>query len=371
MANILCVTWDGGGNVPPALGIAAELLRRHHTVRFLGHARQRTAIETAGCEFLPFTHARHWSSVEPHPGSRGVMQQLAVFTDRGIGEDLLAAARQHQPDVVVIDCLLFGALQAADRAGLKRVVLFHLPYTQQRATWERGMPAMLARLRGLRPPDLWSRSDLVVVTTLPEIDPCGGASGTLRQTGPVWQGGRPEPASPGAGDPFVLASLSTIYQDGQVKALQSIVDGLATLPVRALVTTGPSVDPAALRPANNVEIRRFVPHADVMPRASLMISHGGHSTTMAALGHDLPLVVMPMFAQGDQPAIGRALADLGAARVVNKTASAGQIAGAVRDLLADERSKVAARALGATIRRHDGAVQAADAVEGIIALTPA
>lgn len=25
MASILFVTWDGGGNVPPALGIAAEL----------------------------------------------------------------------------------------------------------------------------------------------------------------------------------------------------------------------------------------------------------------------------------------------------------------------------------------------------------
>ena len=371
MANILFVTWDGGGNLPPALGVAKELLRRRYTVRFLGHARQRAAIEAAGCAFLPFTHARSWSSVEPHPGFRGVLQQLSVFTDRGIGEDLLAAVRQQQPELVVIDCLLFGALQAAERANLKRATLFHLPYAQQRATWEHGMPALLTGLRGMRPPDLWSRSDLVVVTTLPEIDPIGNVTGLLRQTGPVWQGARPEPAAPDGGEPFVLASLSTIYQDGQVKALQSIVDGLALLPIRALVTTGPAVDPAALRPAQNVDIQRFVPHAEVMPRASLMISHGGHSTTMAALGHDLPLVVMPMFAQGDQPAIGQALADLGAARVVKKTASAQQIAAAVRDLLADSRYKVAAQALGAKIRQHDGAVLAADALEGVLALTPA
>ena len=34
MSEILFVTWDGGGNVPPALGIATELAARGHTVRF-------------------------------------------------------------------------------------------------------------------------------------------------------------------------------------------------------------------------------------------------------------------------------------------------------------------------------------------------
>ena len=48
MNNVLFVTWDGGGNVPPALGIAAELKRRGNAVRFLGHPSQRQAIEAAG-----------------------------------------------------------------------------------------------------------------------------------------------------------------------------------------------------------------------------------------------------------------------------------------------------------------------------------
>ena len=40
MSNILFVTWDGGGNVPPALGIAAELQQRGHRVRVIGHPVQ-------------------------------------------------------------------------------------------------------------------------------------------------------------------------------------------------------------------------------------------------------------------------------------------------------------------------------------------
>ena len=48
MAEILFVTWDGGGNVPPALGIAGELSARGHEVRFVGHPSQRASLEAAG-----------------------------------------------------------------------------------------------------------------------------------------------------------------------------------------------------------------------------------------------------------------------------------------------------------------------------------
>ena len=51
MAEILFVTWDGGGNVPPAVGIAEELKNRGHRVRFLGHPRQALAFSERGLEF--------------------------------------------------------------------------------------------------------------------------------------------------------------------------------------------------------------------------------------------------------------------------------------------------------------------------------
>ena len=57
MADILFVTWDGGGNVPPAVGIAAELRRRGHGVRFVGHAAQRAPLEAEGFDVEP-TSAR-------------------------------------------------------------------------------------------------------------------------------------------------------------------------------------------------------------------------------------------------------------------------------------------------------------------------
>ena len=93
-----------------------------------------------------------------------------------------------------------------------------------------------------------------------------------------------------------------------------------------MVTTGPAVDPASLRPAANDEVHRFVPHADLMPQVSLVVGHGGHGTTMQALAHDLPLVVMPMHPMLDQPMVGR-LGRAGRRRtVVSKKATADELA---------------------------------------------
>jgi UDP:flavonoid glycosyltransferase YjiC (YdhE family) len=367
MSDILFVTWDGGGNVPPALGIAAQLKLRGHTVRFLGHARQREAIAAAGFDFQPYAHARSWSAVAPHPGIKGLMRQLDVFADRGMGADLLQTVHERPADLVIIDCLLFGALQAAERAGLRRAVLVHTLYGQQRATWSTGMGGLRMRLSGLRPVALWTHADLALVTTLRAIDQCAAVPVNVHFTGPVWQNAQPEPAEPPDGEPLVLVSLSTLYQDGQVKALQAILDGLAPLPVRVVLTTGPSIEPAALRAPANAQVLRYVNHDAEMSQASLVVGHGGHGTTMTALAHDLPLVIMPMFALGDQPAIGHALERLGAARVLPKNATAERIAAAVQEMLPDGPHRAAARALGAMIREHDGAEAAADVLERLLA----
>lgn len=371
MGEILIVTWDGGGNVGPSLGIATELARRRHTVRVLGHPQQRATIEAAGFAFHPFTRARPWSPVEPVPGMRGGIRYITqVFTDRGIGEDMLALAGTYRPDLVVIDCLLFGALRAADRAGLRYATLVHTLYSQQTKQWNSGLPALLTSLRGMRVAELWQHSGAVLVTTLPAIDRCDALPGNVHLTGPVWPEPKPEPAAQDAGNPLVLVSLSTLYQDGQQQALQAILDALADVPVRALVTTGPSMDPGMLRAPANAQVERFAPHAEVMPRASLVLGHGGHSTTMLALAHDLPLVIMPMFELGDQPGVGRAVERLGAARVLRKTAPAAAIRAAIQELLPEGPHREAARALGAELRQRDGAVEGADALERILALAP-
>ena len=136
-----------------------------------------------------------------------------------------------------------------------------------------------------------------------------------------------------------------------------------------VVTTGPVVDPEVLRAPANAEVHRFVPHAELMPRASLVVGHGGHGTTMQALAHDLPLVLMPMHPMLDQPMVATSVARAGAARVVPKKASAEDLRPVIAAMLADGPHRAAAARLGAEIRALPGAPGAADRIEALV-VTP-
>ncbi|MFJ4982177.1 glycosyltransferase [Streptomyces sp. NPDC088732] len=362
MARILFVTWEGGGNVPPALGIAAELTRRGDTVRFLGHPQQREQIEAAGFRFEAFTTARPWSAT----ARTGPVGYLAMFTDAGPGRDLTASVAREPVDLAVIDCLSLAPLRAAREAGLRHVVLAHTFYAYLVRCWSRGPLALAAAFRGYRPVRLWESAEEVLVTTLPELDPARQRPlpPNVHWTGPVL----PTGARPAATEePRILVSLSTIHYPPQARALQAILDAVADLPVHAVVATGHAVDPATLRAPGNAELHRFLPHAEVMPGVSLVVGHGGHGTTLQALAHDLPLVVMPMHPMLDQPVIGKVVEEHGAARVVRANASPGTIRSAVTDLLTSASHREAAAKLGDRIRSGNGAEAAADRIVALAA----
>jgi len=357
VSDILFVTWDGGGNVPPALAIARELQARGHTVRVLGHASQTDALAAAGLEVVLPRHAREFSShVTNSP-----FTLMAAFGDRGMGRDLLDAVAARPADLVVIDCMMFGALDAARTAGLRYVVLEHFYDGYYERGCLRGPLGLSLALRRLAPRRALAGAAGRIVTTLPDLDPSSGQVAGLTYTGPVVDvaGLVPERDA----EPMVLVSLSTFAFAGMTEALQRILDGTAGLDARVVVTTGGALDPAALRVPEGVEVHRYVPHAELMPLASLVVGHGGHGTTVQALAHDLPVVVMPMDGRTDQPLVGRSLEDAGAGRVVAKKAQPEQLAPVLAELLADGPHRAAAAGLGAAIRALPGAALGADAVE--------
>jgi len=362
MAEFLFVTWDGGGNVPPALGIAAELQGRGHAVRFLGHETQREAISAAGFAFAAFPTAKPFSSLDSNSPPR----MMALFSDKAIGVDAVAEARRAPTDVVVVDCMLIGALRACADAGLPYVTLEHLFDGYLRGGWLKGPMGLAAKAKGLRPRAAWDSASLTVVASLAELDPGSArahAASTL-WTGPVLD--VPAPHDLYSHDPAVLVSLSTYNFPGMAASLQNILDATARLDARIVVTTGPVVDPSELRTSANHEVHRFVPHDDLMPHMSLVVGHGGHATTMRALAHDLPLVVMPMHPLLDQPVVGRRVEAAGAGRMMKKTASATTLRPVIEELIADGGHRLAAARLGALVRESRGTATAADRILEVV-----
>lgn len=358
MSDLLFVTWDGGGNVPPATGIARELAARGHAVRFLGHPVQADRLAQEGFAFAPFRTARPFSSQTPSSS----LTMLKVFGDRAMGRDVLDELAARPADVVVVDCLLFGVMAALRAAGRPYIVLEHSfdGYFRRAA---RGPLGLVLRLRGFHALELIDAGQPVLAATLAELDRGHGA---VQHTGPVVA----LPTRSGAAaapEPTVLVSLSTFAFRDLVPTWQRALDAVGGLPVRAIATIGPAVDPALLRVPTNVEVHRWLPHAEVLPEVSLVVGHGGHATTMAALAHGLPLVVLPVEAKSDQRFVGHSLQEAGAGRVLARRSSPARIRAAIEELLADGPHRAAAARLGAAVRATPGATRGADAVEAMVA----
>ncbi|HEX2204861.1 MAG TPA: hypothetical protein VHG91_16245, partial [Longimicrobium sp.] len=123
----LFVTFEGGGNVPPVLGLARRLAARGHDVRVLAEPCLRGAVEEAGARFVPF--ARHFTRESrtedligdaaawtPVGALRRTFDRVAFGPARVVAEETRRAIEAERPDVVAADALMPGALVAAEAA---------------------------------------------------------------------------------------------------------------------------------------------------------------------------------------------------------------------------------------------------------------
>lgn len=157
------------------------------------------------------------------------------------------------------------------------------------------------------------------------------------------------PWTPPAGDdPLVLVAMSSTFQN-HVECLQRIVDALDGLPVRGVVTTGPAVEPSAIRAPANVAVVASAPHHLVMREASLVVTHGGHGTVIKALAAGLPLL---MLHHGrDQADNAVRVTERGAGVAISRRSSSQRIAQAVTRVLGDAHYRQAAERLGEQVAR--------------------
>jgi UDP:flavonoid glycosyltransferase YjiC (YdhE family) len=126
----------------------------------------------------------------------------------------------------------------------------------------------------------------------------------------------------------------------------------------------------ALQPGANTVLEPLVDHGALMPAASVVVTHGGHATTVRALAHGLPLLFVPMHPMMDQPRIARAVVAAGAGLTVPKSAAPDRIHDALRRLLEEPAFGDTARRLGAELVAAEGRRRAGDEVERVAAGAP-
>jgi UDP:flavonoid glycosyltransferase YjiC (YdhE family) len=180
------------------------------------------------------------------------------------------------------------------------------------------------------------------------------------------------PATPAAADPVwrdrlggdrpvVYVTLGTIFNDPG--RFSTILSALGDVDATVLATIGRDNDPADLgHLPENVIVEQYVPQADVLPLCAVAVGHAGSGSTLGALAHGLPMLLLPHGA--DQFENARACADRGAATVLMPNElTATSVAAAVTSLLADP----APRAAGMRLARDIADMPTpADVVEALV-----
>jgi MGT family glycosyltransferase len=414
--RFLLATIDGGGTIPPQLGLAARLVEGGHQVHVLADPTVRHAAEAAGCAFTPWRSAPHVASIAEQSAlirdveRRSPPRQFTFARDRIIcgpaqlyAGEVVAAARQHRVDVVLAEAALAGALIGAEASGLPTAALMPNIYLRPtpglpqfgtgwspargrlgrvrdvlaaaavRRLWASGLPTLNAAraAHGLGPiGDLYQLLDhctRVLVMTSPSFDfPAAALPPNVRYVGPqlddpVWADG--DDWRPPGDDPLVLVAMSSVFQ-AQAGALRRVAEALDGLPVRATLTTGPAVEPADVPAPANVRVVRAAPHRQVLREAAVMVTHAGHGSVLKALAAGIPLVCMPL--GRDQKDNTVRVLRLGAGVRVGKHARPNRVSAAVRQLLDHpgyaERARRFAAVLAAEAVRYPDATQEAEAL---------
>src|SRR6478735_11099121 len=87
--RFLLATIDGGGTLPPEMGLAAELVTRGHSVHVLADPTVRDSASAAGCGFTPWPTAPSVASVEEQTAMVRRMEQGPPWRRAAAFRDLM------------------------------------------------------------------------------------------------------------------------------------------------------------------------------------------------------------------------------------------------------------------------------------------
>jgi UDP:flavonoid glycosyltransferase YjiC (YdhE family) len=405
------------GNAPPQLALTDRLVQRGHEVRVLAHEAARERVQRTGAEFVPFKHA--YPALDMTRPETDPLHDWDVRTRFGAGlrvrenilfgllpdtaRDCTEALAEWPAQAIAFDWMLPGAALAAEAAGLMAIALVHCPFPIPtrgapplgsglrpmtgplgdvrdrvllafiRRFFAAGLPALnTARAEhGLHPLADWYDQlrgvSEIAVMSAPELDfsSRGQLAENVRYVGPAFEPFEEpwrSPWPPDNDDPLVVISFSTSYMN-QRAAVQRVLDAVADLRVRALLTTGPALDPSSLQIPANTHAASFVAHRSVFPHASLVVTHAGWQTVNAALADGVPLLCIP--GGRDQHDNALRVLDAGAGVRVGKYTSPRRLARTITRALADPALRDGAQRMAQVLGRSDGADAIAEALERI------
>jgi UDP:flavonoid glycosyltransferase YjiC (YdhE family) len=353
----LVATWGGGGNLPPLLAAGRLLAMRGFDVRVAASAETEAQARAQGLDVRRYRRAPDPDPTVPFEAqAERIMAQAAGIE---IAAELRDLAEDLRIDLLVADCMLPAALAAGEAAGVPTASVVHFPYALARSlmaqtggSWTTDR-STLNRTRGELGLDstedgltAWESPELLLVTLPRWFDATAELPGHVLHAGPLGVRVGAEAADAAERAP-VVAALSTTRMDGQAELAANVCAGLALAGLEAVLTLGPALDRSVADRTANVSVVDWADHDELMSGCQLVITHGGLGTTLWALAHGRPLLVLPL--GRDQHFNADRVQALGAGITLPCDSSPSAIANALRALMTEGGFREAAQRAAARI----------------------
>lgn len=388
--RVLVAAFGDAGHVFPAIALGKALAARGHEVVIETWEERRAAVEGEGLGFAAAEEYRMF----PPPDPDSEEGQHAAEAAKA----LLPLLEDFKPHIVVSDILTLAPTLAAERAGIPLATLIpHIypvvepgypffaiglwpPRTSLgRKAWRYGHDRALRvgleqgrrdlniqRQRlDLPPIDRFHGGispDLALVATYPQLEYPRRWPPGVETTGPMtFELPHPDVELPAGDDPLVLVAASTAH-DSENHLVRAALAGLAAEPVRVVATTNRVAPQRPIEVPDNAVLVEWLSYSQLMPAASLVISHGGHGTVARALGAGTPVLICPIIGDMSETAMRVAWAGAGLSlpwRLCQPT----PLKWAARRLLYEPLFAAKAKEIAAWGHENDGATQGAELVE--------
>jgi UDP:flavonoid glycosyltransferase YjiC (YdhE family) len=361
---VALISARGGGDWPPVVALAVGLHNRGHAVHLVCDRSTEAAVRPTSVPTIcvppaleqgdirvAIARTADISSETPNP---------LVEWAQMCAPSMVAPIQQHKPAVLLSSLLCLGlADPLASNLGIPWCFVNPAFYFGEDSArpWEADFLGVSIRTYRYWFQPLMLKADLVLHATDAAFDVRPpNLPRHHHYVGPLlWE---PPVVAPGflrtPGPPWVLVSLSTLPQTGEVAIAQAAIGALKREAVRVLVTVAPDHAAQLGEVTDRVYLSDYIPHSAILPNTRLVVSHAGHGIVMKALYYGVPMVLVPW--GRDQLGVAARAEALGVATVVRRDeCNDASVTQAVRRILDDVRYAERVRAISKRL-------QAADAV---------
>jgi UDP:flavonoid glycosyltransferase YjiC (YdhE family) len=295
---LLACSLGGMGHLDPLVPVARSLARGGHEITLLVPPSLERQAALTGLPHVVGDQPPQavvdaiWERVRAGPPEAvtGLIDR-ELFAERCTAA-MLDTARRLQPDLVVREPCEYASAVVACEAGVPQV---QIGISLARIEWD--VLEMVAPIIG---PGIAAavRAAPYLSRFPPSLDPSPWPD-TRRYLTPAAVAKALPDWWPADQRPLVYVTFGSVTRHLPEAAgvYRVALAAAAELPARVLVTGWKA------ERRGHVRVEAWVPQADVLPHAAVVVCHGGTSTTLGALAAGVPLVVCPLFA--DQAANGR------------------------------------------------------------------